>query len=356
MTSPIRAWWWPASTLLRHLYVAVLTGAVLYGLTYQLEPFRNYQLGSMAALLCATAGLTVLVGQNGQLSLGHGAIMAVGAYTVALMQIRFDNAGNDAGWTIVASLGTGVLAAIVAGTVIGLAAARLRGPYLAGVTLAVAVIVPAITTTYYSVFNGDQGLTFFVPPPPEALGPAIPPEQWQAWLALVGAALVMMLLANVGRSRFGRAFRAVRDDEVAARLCGIHVARTQVLAFVLSAATAGLGGGLLAIGSQSVSPGAFSLTLSLYLFLAIVIGGLGSLIGAIWGSIVLVLLPDLIQSVADRFTTSPQLAQKLNGNLSLAIFGLTLIVVMIAAPGGIQGLLHRVGRWSVALLRRSDRQ
>lgn len=93
----------------------------------------------------------------------------------------------------------------------------------------------------------------------------------------------MLLLANLVRSRFGRSVRAVRDDEVAARLAGIHVARTQVLAFVVSAGCAGLGGGLLAVLAQSVSPGAFSLTLSLFLLMAIVIGGLGSLAGAVWG-------------------------------------------------------------------------
>ena len=99
--------------------------------------------------------------------------------------------------------------------------------------------------------------------------------------------------------------RAVRDDEVAARLAGIHVARTQVLAFVVSAACAGLGGGLLAVLAQSVSPGAFSLTLSLYLLLAIVVGGLGSLAGAVWGALLLVILPDLTQLITEQFTLHP---------------------------------------------------
>ena len=332
------------STLLRHLAYSAIAAVALLAVTYSLAPFRNYQLATAAAYLCATAGLTVLTGLNGQLSLGHGALMAIGAYTVALSQNRFADAGMTGNGILLASLALGVLAALLAGLVIGLAAARLRGPYLAGVTLAVAVAVPAVTTVWAGVFNSDQGLSVYLEPPPVGLGYDFPLEQWQAWLALGGALLTMLLLANLVASRFGRSLRAVRDDEVAARLSGVNVARTQVLAFVVSAACAGLGGGLLAVLTQSVSPGAYSLTLSLFLLMAVVVGGLGSLAGAVWGALLLVLLPDLTHSLAQQFTLSPAVAQRLEGNLPLAIFGFTLIVVMIAAPGGIQGLVRRLTR------------
>jgi branched-chain amino acid transport system permease protein len=332
------------STLLRHLIVVLVAGALLMALTYQLEPFDNYLLATAAAFLCVTAGLTVLIGLNGQLSLGHGALMAVGAYTVALMQNMFSDSEVEGQWVIVVSLLTGVVAATVAGGIIGLAAARLRGPYLAGVTLTVALAVPAVTITWETVFNSDQGLTLFVEGPPEGLGQDFASQQWQAWIALLAALLVMLLLANLVRSRFGRNLRAVRDDEVAAKLSGIHVARTQVLAFVVSAGCAGMGGGVYAVLTGSVAPGAFSIILSLYLLMAIVIGGLGSLVGAVWGALLLVLLPELTTSLGDRFTADPAAAQRLQGNLALAIFGVLLIVVMIVAPGGVQGLLRRIGR------------
>ncbi|MDR7274672.1 branched-chain amino acid ABC transporter permease [Catenuloplanes atrovinosus] len=313
-------------------YAATLGAAgALLGLTYLLPAFQNYQLATVAAYLCATAGLTVLTGQCGQLSLGHGALMATGAYTVALMQ--------SAVGSLPLSLAAGVAVTTAAGAVIGLAAARLRGPYLAGVTLAVAVVVPGITTMFDDVLGGDQGRTFYLAPPP--FGYDFPFERWQAWIALTAALLTMLLLGNLTASRYGRAFRAVRDDEVAARLCGIHVARTQILAFVVSAAAAGLGGGVLAVLALSVSPGAFSLTLSLFLVMAIVVGGLGSLAGAVWGAILLVALPDLTARVTEVFALPPALAQRLEGNLPLAVFGITLIVVMILAPGGIQGLVRR---------------
>jgi branched-chain amino acid transport system permease protein len=329
---------------LRHLVgVAVLAAIAVTG-TYWLDAFDNYLLATAAAFLCVTAGLTVLIGLNGQLSLGHGALMAVGAYTVALTQNAFGAAGVDGQWAVAVSLLAGVAAATIAGALIGLTAARLRGPYLAGVTLAVALVVPAVTVTWSEVFNSDQGLTLTVAGVPAGLGPNFTRQQWQAWLALGPALLVMLLLANLVRSRFGRNLRAVRDDEVAARLSGINVARTQVLAFVVSAACAGLGGGVYAVLTGSVTPGAFSLTLSLYLLMAIVIGGLGSLAGAVWGAALLVLLPEWTTAWSDSISLDPAMTQRLRGNLALAIFGVLLIVVMIIAPGGVQGLLNRVGR------------
>lgn len=305
----------------------VAAGVLIVVLTYLLPPFRNYQLATIGAYLCVTAGLTVLTGLNGQLSLGHGALMATGAYTVALVQEALAGRGQ---WTLLVSAGAAIVVTTAAGAIVGLAAARLRGPYLAGLTLAVAVMVPAITSTFDGVFNSDQGLSVYVDPPPGT----IPFERWQAWLAWAGALVTMLALATAVRGQFGRELRAVRDDETAARLAGVNVARTQVLAFVVSAACAGLGGALFAVLAQSVSPGAFPLSLSLFLVMAVVIGGLGSLAGAVWGAILLVALPSLTHSL----TESLRLGQRFEGNLPLALFGITLVVVMLAAPGGIASL------------------
>jgi branched-chain amino acid transport system permease protein len=303
---------------------------VIFALTYVLPPFRTYQLATVGAYLCVTAGLTLLIGLNGQLSLGHGALMATGAYTFGLSQNALAGRGQ---WTLVASIVAAIVVTTAVGAVVGLAAARLRGPYLAGLTLAVAVVVPSITSTFDGTFNSDQGLSVALDPPPGYL----PVEQWQAWICWAGALLTVLLLANLIGGRFGRNLRAVRDDETAARLAGISVARTQVMAFVVSAAGAGLGGALFAVLAQSVSPGAFPLTLSLFLVMAVVIGGLGRLAGAAWGALLLVALPALASSVTDRVH-----AQHLEGNLPLAVFGVVLVAVMLAAPGGIASLTRRV--------------
>ncbi|MBO0867531.1 MAG: branched-chain amino acid ABC transporter permease [Micromonosporaceae bacterium] len=332
-------------TLARHLIGVAVAAVALLGLTYVLDPFHDYQLATAAAYLCAAAGLTVLIGQNGQLSLGHGALMAVGAYTLAMVQNQFGDHGVIAQWTVVVSLAAGVVTATLAGTVIGLAAARLRGPYLAGLTLVVAIALPAVTTVFSGVFHGDQGMSVFLPPVPDQLGVDFPMERWQAWLAVAAALLTLLALANLVRGRFGRSMRAIRDNEVAASVAGIPVARVQVVAFVVSAACAGLGGGMFAVLAQSVSPDAFTLTLSLNLLLAVVVGGSGSLAGAVWGSLLLVLLRYWADQLTGGLALSAGLRTRLAGNLPLAVFGLLLIVVMMAAPGGVQGLLSRAGRW-----------
>lgn len=331
-------------TLLRHTLVALAAGAAVFALTYGLSPYRNYQLATAAAYLCATAGLTVLVGLSGQLSLGHGALMAVGAYTYALVASELGDQGTTGPLLLVLPLVAAVAVTAVVGGIVGLAGARLFGPYLAGLTLTLTIVVPAITTTFADQLGGDQGLSVLVEPAPARLGVMFPLERWQAWIASLAALLTMFLLANLVHGRFGREMRAVRDDEVAARLAGINVQRTKVVVFVVSAATAGLGGGVLAILTQSVSPGAFSLAFSLFLLMAVVIGGVGHLAGAVWGALLLVALPEITDSLAGSIGSSPKLAERLDGNLSLAVFGLVLILVTILFPRGIQGLVTAATR------------
>jgi branched-chain amino acid transport system permease protein len=233
---------------------------------------------------------------------------------------------------LLAVLSTGLI-----GIVFGYAAARLRGPYLAGATLTLAVALPQVATRYKSIFGGDSGLT--VPPsaPPDWLGADFPAERWLAWIALAAAVVTMVLLANLLRTAPGRAFKAVRDNEAAAALAGIDVARTQVLAFVISAACAGLAGALFAYWSGITSPAGFSLSLSLQLITAIVIGGLGSLTGAVLGSVVLVYVPLLTSGMA-----STKLPSAVADNLPLAIYGGILVIAMLVAPKGIQGVLGRI--------------
>ncbi len=191
-----------------------------------------------------------------------------------------------------------------------------------------------------------------VPRKPDALGTAFTAGQWWAWVSVLACALALILLANLMVSRVGRIYRAVRDDEVAAQLSGIHVARTQVNAFVVSSATAGLAGAVFVLINTNAQPGMFGLTLSLFLVLAIVLGGLGSLAGGLWGSIFLVAVPYLTEQFAHGLQLNPALQQKLAGNLPLAIFGIALIVVTILAPGGIQNLVRRLAAWVRGQIRR----
>ncbi|MEU6038613.1 branched-chain amino acid ABC transporter permease [Actinomadura sp. NPDC047616] len=317
--------------LARHALGAVAALAALYLLTGAAGPYRDLQIAQAAYLTCAVAGLTVLTGLGGQISLGHGAFMAVGAYTTALLLIH-------RAWPLAAVLVAAVAVTAAVGTVVGAVAARLHGPYLAGATLAFAVGLPGLAgyTPLLDLLGGQNGLA--VPPaaPPAALGETFPVERWQAWMACLGAVLTLFLLANLTRGRFGRTLRATRDDEIAAALHGVRVARVRIAATVVSAACAGLAGGLLAVVTALAAPGAFPLTLSLQLIAAIVIGGPGSLAGAVWGALVLVFVPAWASDVAQRADLSHNVAS----NLPLALYGLVLIVVTLAFPRGVQGGLR----------------
>ncbi len=215
------------------------------------------------------------------------------------------------------------------GLVIGIPATRLKGPYLAGMTLLLALALPPIADKWSNTFGGDQGLPPSSPTAPGTLNP----EEWLAWIQIIGALVTLVLLANLLSSRFGRSFRAVRDDEVAASLAGIHVARTKVLAFVISAACAGLAGAFLGLSTGVVNTGEFPLTLSIQLLAAMVLGGTGSLMGMWWGAVLLVYLPQWSTSLSGDFS----LGSGVSAYLATIIFGLVLIVAMIAAPTGIQG-------------------
>jgi branched-chain amino acid transport system permease protein len=311
--------------MVRHLAVAVVAGVVLWYMTTRLNSYNNYQVGEVASYIVVLAGLSLLTGSNGQISLGHGAFMAVGAYTLGLLMTH---TSTNFVLELVAAAGV----AAVVGVVIGLPATRLKGPYLAGMTLLFALAIPGIADKWSAIFGGDQGLTVTAPTAPGSLDQ----EQWLAWIQILCALIVLVLLANLLWSRYGRAFRAVRDDEIAASLAGIHVARTKVLAFSISAACAGLGGALYALSTGVVNTGQFSLTLSIQLLAAVVLGGTGTLFGMLWGGILLVYLPQWSTSLSSDFN----LGSGANAYLATIIFGVVLIVAMLVAPNGIQGGLR----------------
>jgi branched-chain amino acid transport system permease protein len=324
--------WLRASTLLRSLLLVVIVGLVLLLLTDSLSSYRNLQLADGAYYFCVLAGLTVLAGASGQVSLGHGAFMAVGAYTVAKLA--------NAGWALTPELAVAAAVTLIVGIPVGAACSRLRGPYLAGATLAFAVGLPALADKFPAAFGGENGLAINPPIPPPSLGPTFPLERWQAWIACIGALIVLFVFYNVTHSGVGRSMRAVRDDEIAASLAGLRVGRWQTLAFALSAAAAGLGGGLLAVVSGTVAPGAFPLQLSLTLLAGVVIGGLGSLVGAVWGAALLVFLPNWTTDVANSFSLSSNVSH----NLPIAVYGIVLIAAMLVWPSGIQGGVRAIAR------------
>jgi branched-chain amino acid transport system permease protein len=330
--------WLPRSTLLRHVILLIAGIVVAVLLLEGTDEFGNSQLTSLAYYAMAAGGLTVLTGLNGQISLGHGALMAVGAYTTAL----FLQAENPIPLPVIFLVSVAVT--LVIGGIVGVAAARLHGPYLAGATLALAVGLPELGLYFKDSLGGSQGLGVPLPEAPVWFGHVIgylsgafvTPTKWLAYISAACLLIVFFLLANLGRSRVGRTWRAVRDQEVAAELAGINLGVWRVMAFVVSAACAGLAGGVMVLAVHAASPGAFPLVLSLSLLTAIVIGGLGSLVGALLGSALLVYLPPFVTD----FATSHGLSSSQAAQVSPLVYGVVLVLVMLLAPAGVMGSLR----------------
>ena len=331
------------STLLRHLVLALAGMVVIVLVLESTSAFRNGQLTAMAYLGIAAGGLSVLTGLNGQLSLGHGAFMAIGAYTTALFLQDTEPALPVVGVLVVATFVT-----LLVGAVVGVAAARLHGPYLAGATLALAVAVPGIAVYFTDTLGGEQGLNVLLPEIPDWFADAVffltahdmTTTRYVAYIGWIALVLTFVLLANLSRSRVGRTWRAVRDDEVAAEIAGINLARARVLAFVVSTACAGLAGGVMALAVRITAPSGFMLTLSLTLLTAVVLGGLGSLLGALIGAALLTFLPQ----VATGFGADLGLSDVQSAELAPLAYGLVMMLVILLAPAGIVGSVR--GWWA----------
>ncbi|MEV0647126.1 branched-chain amino acid ABC transporter permease [Phytomonospora sp. NPDC050363] len=329
-----------AKTTLRALALTLLAIAATFGL----DPFRNYQLAVAAGCFAAVAGLTVLVGLTGQLSLGHAVLMAAGGYGYAIAATAAAEAlpeslAESGVIPLLAGLAGAALAAGVLGLLLGLAAARLRGPYLAGLTLALVIALPSAANVIPAL-SGHQGRSAPFFGVPDALSALIVVEQWHAWLAIVVAAVAVTPLVVLRGGRAGLRMRSVLGDETAARLAGVDPRRVKTGAFTASALSAGLGGAVLAIATQSVSPGAYGLGFSLLLVVAAVVGGLGSIGGAAAGSALVVVLPWLVDQLTSALPAG--FGQRLNGTLAVLLFGVVVIAVTAAWPGGLAHLRHRL--------------
>jgi branched-chain amino acid transport system permease protein len=327
-------------TLTRHLVISGLGLVAIVLVMESVDDFRAVQLTEMAYLGIAAGGLTVLTGLNGQISLGHGALMAVGAYTTALLL------SDDPVVPFVAAIVIATAVTTAVGVLIGAGAARLRGPYLAGATLALAVALPGIALHFSDTLGGEQGLRLRVPETPGWVLDAayfvtahdLTRSKYVAYLAWFTLVVVYLLLANLTRSRVSRRWRAVRDDEVAAELAGIHLGRARVSAFVVSAAAAGAAGAMMALAVRLTAPTGFTLTLSLALLTAVVLGGLGSLTGALVGAALLTFLPSVITDAG----TSAGLDDIQAAELAPLVYGLVMIAVILLAPRGLVGSLESV--------------
>ncbi|GAA3751515.1 branched-chain amino acid transport system permease protein [Spinactinospora alkalitolerans] len=335
--SPARRWR-ALPALVRHLLAAAAAFAAVMLVTSVTGPMTDLRIGSVGYYLLAVAGLQLLIGFSGQISLGHGAFMFIGAYTMALLVLHQPMLPLWLNMLIT------IAVSCVAGVLVGAATARLHGPYLAGATLTLAVGLPGIATRFPELFGGGNGLSFSTRGAPPALAGIVSDSQWQAGAVWLTTLLALVVLATVSAGRLGRRMRAIRDDEAAAALSGIPVGRTKVIAFVISAGCGGLAGASQAYLLGTATPSSFTVTLSLSLLAALVLGGFGSLWGAFWGALTLVYFDVWGSDLAHGLDLGTDVAN----NLPVVLYGAVLILIMLIWPQGVHGAVRGLG----ALLRR----
>jgi branched-chain amino acid transport system permease protein len=298
-------------------YAALL--AVAVAIPFFFGPYRVSQFTLVLVYAIAVLGLNLLVGYSGQISLGHGAFFCLGAYTGAILLDR----------TSIPHLLTVPAAGIVcfaAGLALGLPALRLRGLYLALVTLAIAIATPVLIKKFDGLTGGSQGLT--VPQPKPASWSGLADDQNLYFISLIVALPLFWFASGLVRRGTGRALIAMRDDETSARTMGVNLATFKTRAFGLSAAYAGIAGALFTFANGFVAPESFTLTVSFAFLAAIVVGGLATVGGAVFGALFIVFVPVWSSDVDEA--------------LSGVIYGATLIACMYVFRGGIMGLLRRV--------------
>jgi branched-chain amino acid transport system permease protein len=309
-------------------FAALAVAVVLAPLV--VSDFRAQQLAYVAIYLIALIGLNVLTGYAGQISLGHGAFMAIGGYTTAILMA--DHGVKDI-WTI-------PIAALVAGAVgflFGIPALRLSGLYLALATFAVAVAMPSVIKKFEGFTGGGSGINLFGTPeltasltPVKILGVELNFNNWLYALCWTVALVLYLVAWLLLRGRTGLALRAIRDSETAAQSSGVSLPRLKTFAFAVSAAYAGVAGSLFAIATTFVNPDAFPVALSIFLLVGVVVGGLGSLTGLLAGAVFIQFLPLWAQEVS-RSPGAPAI-----------VYGAVLIVTMFLLPRGVAGLVDRM--------------
>jgi len=327
-----------------------------------LDPFRTFQATRFGLWLIILLGLNLLTGYSGQISLGHAALVAVGAYVAAVLMSQ-GFMGHDvpvAVAVLAAGLFTGAL-----GFLLGAPALRLSGPYLAIATFAMIIALPQILKLENVSFAGQQlhvnmarwtggvqGLLLDRPKPPESLKDLVTERQWLYYEVMVPAVIMTAMAWNLTRSRIGRAFVALRDAEVAAAHMGVNLSLYKMTAFALSGLFAGVGGGLFAYNEAFISPDSFEIIKSITMVVAIVLGGLASITGTVFGALFMAFQNEIVDALSGLIRRIPSLGalegyipttasdfEKLRG----AVYSIPLIIFIIFAPGGVAGLIRQVG-------------
>jgi branched-chain amino acid transport system permease protein len=300
-------------------WVALIVVAL--AIPFTLGSFRVGQFTLVLVYAVAILGLNVLVGYSGQVSLGHGAFFALGAYTCAILIDKVD-------FPHLLAVVPAAIVGFIAGILFGIPTLRLRGLYLALVTLGLAVAAPPLIKRFEDLTGGSQGINIPQPTSPAGLGLA--QDQFLYLMTLAFAVVVFLLVRNMLNGDVGRSLVTIRDAEIVAKSTGVNLARYKTAAFAVSSACAGVAGALYVFAVGFVSPESFTLLVSIAFLAAVVVGGLATVGGAVLGALFIVFVPEYASDV--------------NEALAGVIYGGVLILFMIFLPNGGMGLFKRIGR------------
>jgi len=305
----------------KNIFLMAALLALACALPFVLSNYRIFQMALVLVYAIALLGLNILTGYNGQISLGHGAFYAIGAYCAAILM-------DQAGFPYWATVPVAGAVCLLAGFLFGLPALRLEGLYLALATFALGVSMPQLLKYHHleKWTGGVQGIVIAKPDAP--FGLPLNQDQWLYFFILAVTIVMFVLAYNLLHGRVGRALIAIRDHHTAAEVMGINTALYKSLAFGVSAMYTGVAGALGAIAVQFVAPDSFNVFLSITFLVGVVVGGLASLSGALYGAL-------FIQFV-------PNIADEISKAAPWAIFGIFLIAFVYVMPAGVAGAVRMI--------------
>ena len=316
----------------QRIWLAV-AGALLLLFPFMASDYWLYLACLVSINVAGATGLNILIGYMGLVSLGQAAFMGLGAYTVAIVQARW-------GTPVLFNLLAGGLVAMLGGIVVGLPSLRVKGLYLAIATIAASFIAHFLFANL-KLTGGTAGLTL---QPATVFGVALDTSFRLYWVIVPVTLLMLLGAANLFRTRIGRAFIAIRDRDISAEVLGIPLLRYKLLSFGLSSFYAGVAGGLWAYFFRVVTPESFPLLMSIFFLAAIIVGGMGSILGGILGAVFMTMVPELLKLIVDLLPGGSELAVFLSPVRTM-VFGLLIIVFLVFEPQGLAEMWRRLRRF-----------
>ncbi|WP_027014297.1 branched-chain amino acid ABC transporter permease [Comamonas composti] len=310
-----------------------IAGALLLLFPFVASDYWLYLACLVAINVASATGLNILTGYTGLVSLGQAAFMGLGAYTVAILQTRWN-------LPFAVNLLAGGFVAMVGGIVVGIPSLRVKGLYLAIATIAASFIAHFLFANL-AITGGTAGISM---PPAQLFGMELDTSFRLYWL-IVPVTIVMLIgAANLFRTRIGRAFIAIRDRDISAEVLGIPLLRYKLLSFGLSSFYAGVAGGLWAYFFRVVTPESFPLLMSIFFLAAIIVGGMGSILGGILGAVFMTMVPELLKLIVDLLPGGSELTVFLSPVRTM-VFGLLIIGFLVFEPLGLAEMWRRTRRF-----------